>query len=152
MMSDPDLCPHSSGRGLQGWKRSSVWFGWGRGLMPPWSRSWHPQTMSRTCLPVHSRRVVVNFVSKQIDDFILMGMENPSKWGIYHEILTRAFRDIVTMIPGQECLKTTFIDVFSDFFLCLWNNWSFSTILNQFWWLTIQISDQNGHEKNDFLQ
>ena len=41
---------------------------------------------------------------------------------------------------------------FGDFFHRLWNNWSFLTMLEQFWWLKIQISVQNGHAINEILQ
>ena len=114
---------------------------------------WNILQLSRVGVaPVHSRQEGVNFVSKQTVSCIVTGMQNPSKWGIYREILTRASRVMATLIYGQECLKTTFINVFGDFFHRLWNNWSFLTILEQFWWLKIQISVQNGHAKNEILQ
>ena len=91
----------------------------------------------------HSRQDGVNFVSKQITGCILMGTQNPSKWGIYHENLTKAFWDMVTLMSGQGHLVTTLIHVFCDIFPRLWNMWTFLTRPDQFWWLKIQICDQN---------
>ena len=104
------------------------------------------------CWTSHSRREGVNFVSKQIIGCILTGIQNPSKWGTYHEILPRALWDMATLMSRQECLKTIFINDFCDFFLRLCNNWNILTIIDPFWYWRSQICDRNGHGKNEILQ
>ena len=48
-------------------------------------------------IAVHSRRGDALTVSKQIIRCILTGIQNPSKWGAYHEILMGAFWDMATL-------------------------------------------------------
>ena len=56
------------------------------------------------------------------------------------------------LMSRQECLKAIFINSFCDFFLCLCNNWNILTILDPFWYWRSQISNRNGHGKNEILQ
>ena len=48
-----------------------------------------------------------------------------SKWAIYHQILTCENWDMATLVSWQECLETTFIEVFNNIWTHFWNLWNF---------------------------
>ena len=50
---------------------------------------------------------------------------NGSKWAIYHQILTCENWDMATLVSWQECLETTFIEVFNNIWTHFWNLWNF---------------------------
>ena len=136
-----------------------MWTSINRGPIYNFGVSYHHRIMPCSCFPsmripltCHSRREGVNFVSKQIIGCILTGIKNPLKWGTYHEILPRALWDMAPLMSRQECLKAIFINSFCDFFLCLCNNRNILTILDPFWYWRSQISNSNGHGKNEILQ